>query len=135
MQIHEFLKLLPLTDLKGEVKRTGSPDWFRCFLTTPEGVSVGRVSIYRGEVMGVKWYLKFCGELTDLDFYAHALNHAMDGKTLTREAYEGVVLVAENLRRLDIEQKHAIRRGLPRKKNRRRPIEGKSVRAFLCELL
>jgi hypothetical protein len=53
----EALAALKAIGLRGDVQETGSPDWRRIFMIDEKGVSHGRLSLYRGELTNVKFYV------------------------------------------------------------------------------
>lgn len=58
--------------LNGKLSKTGHVDYERVFVLDPAGVSIGRMTIFRGEYSHTKWYVKkanFTGCLRDNEIY------------------------------------------------------------------
>lgn len=57
MNAAEALEALAAIGLRGQLRRTGHPDWQRIFIIDARGVTQGRISIHCGAEAGIKWYV------------------------------------------------------------------------------
>ena len=55
MNEEETLSVLSKMGLSGQIKRTGHPDYKRCYVYH-KGVTLGRGSIFKGELTHINWY-------------------------------------------------------------------------------
>lgn len=70
MQLSEFTPELAekLGAKKFVIQKTGSPEWFRCFVIRPDGCTIARLSFHNGFYHCAKWYKnKLIGGDIELD--------------------------------------------------------------------
>jgi hypothetical protein len=121
---------------KVDIQRTGSSEWQRGFIVV-NGTTIGRASIKHGELSHVKWYLFRSGTIDAREYHMDYVDYFLStGKRLTKGVWDFYCEQARRLHLKDLEQKKAWRRANPYTgKGHRKPLAGKSERAFLNELL
>ena len=99
--------------LKGEFRRTGHPDWERCFIKK-DGVAYGRQSYLHGELYSTKWY-----GTSGIEFEVFCIKMLICHKYMpTRDQYNLTWYWAEKAAQAEYERKVAFCASLPGKKRK-----------------
>lgn len=110
---YEAKVILRKVGLRGEWKRTGHPDWERCFIKK-DGVTYGRQSYLNGVLYSTKWY-----GTNGIEFEVFCIEMLIGHNFLpTREQYNLTWYWAEKAASLEYARKEAARYELPFKKRK-----------------
>lgn len=133
--VRRVLELALLTGLTARILKTGHPDYLRGFLTCPQGVTVGRAVIQRGEYSHVNWYATPGRELTPYDYWPLSWQCALaTGKPLSQATFDKLSAEAQELHLKDYQAKAAWRRANPKAGNRKK-LTGRSQVSFMGDLV
>lgn len=134
--------LLAKVGLKVAIVGTGHEDYQRGFITDPEGVSIGRMTIYRGFYDHIKWYwnpMRYGPheELRDVDYYGLAAELVLSHNiVLTKADFQQMARAAKVKQQADLQKRLGARKLLPThsaqgNKIKRKGITGKNIRCFM----
>lgn len=105
--------ILRKVGLRGEWRRTGHPDWERCFIKK-DGVTYGRQSYLNGELYSTKWY-----GTNGIEFEVFCIEMLIGHNFLpTRDQYNLTWYWAEKAASAEYARKEAARYALPFKKRK-----------------
>lgn len=109
----EAKAILRKVGFRGEWRRTGHPDWERCFIKK-DGVTYGRQSYLNGELYSTKWY-----GTNGIEFEVFCIEMLIRHDFLpTIEQYNLTWYWAEKAASLEYARKEAARYALPFKKRK-----------------
>jgi hypothetical protein len=143
VNIEQTSQKLALIGLKANVQQTGHPDYTRIFVIDKEGVSLGRITIFRGAYDHIKWYSGII-DAHSVDQWRPTVEWDMllqTGNILTDETWERAKRDALVMQAKEIERLKQWRRDNPARINslgkhaRRRAIERPSQKKCIRELL
>ena len=121
---------------KTDVQSTGSPEWFRVFITRKDGIQIGRVNFKNGKLYNIKNYKKdYINSLDETDcIFMRMQKYFLDKTIISLEMYNKLIEKAKQVQKEDLEQKLKWRKeNNPNKK--RKKIEGKNIRRILQNLI
>lgn len=124
------------------VRRTGSPDWVRMFVTDSRGRTIGRLNFFKGELYNLKNYKgSFATDICETDRVFMRMGRFLsDGVVIPLGAFSVLAQTAVQLAAADLAKKQVWRSRSPRldRQGRRRgrpKLQGRSPRGILSELV
>lgn len=146
MNTNEVLQRLQVLGLRGKVRETGHPDFIRVFAecdgTTPGiPLSLGRITIHKGEYSHAKWYVEGAdlrGPLNEHELLAIRWNHwEATGVLLSNEQIREAEALALAEAKTKLKEKLAWREANPHPKGKhgRKRIRAPNARGLLGKYL
>lgn len=121
---------------------TGDLRYVRGFIISPNGITLGRITVYKGQYDHTKWYWRGEGFLNSSDYLKYAWEHYLRTQhMLSEEEFDTIVHKAAVLRQADLDAKKQWRRENPltqqqkARGSKRKALQGKDIRRFIEELL
>jgi hypothetical protein len=138
MTTEEVIARLEQMGLRGNLQSTGHPDYERIFILDKDKVSIGRVTIYKGKLQHVKWYVKklrdLRGELLEDEKFVYIWNAFMEcDRPPTEAEFDTALTLAKTRMRDRLDKLRAIRESFGKKK--RKGLKGPNYRRYLGECL
>jgi hypothetical protein len=139
----EAVRALELIGLHAELKETGSSDYERLFALDSEGVTLARITIFKGEYQQSKWYVSGA-HFDTRRMHSHEWHPIQFARVLRglkpftaeqRSEIEDAALVIADQRREEILKQRAQANALREQPKRYRAIRKAASRQYVCRVI